>query len=549
MSLACACGLADRANDVDPTGEIVARSAALDQGQAVALCARGELTIQTIPSTNDPVSAHTTVVYDVAVGNDDAAGCDPRVLLFSSPHNATDFALFVSPTFTVASPGETVHFIVSWTSTAEATPGTHQTPFTVSDLATGSSVQGTLGYELAAHSSCFVWPSHELFITDLSVVEDPVRTTSPATTADPRAGAWTFGRLMEAVAKTPNDAPALVESLFDSWRSDQAINGFTVPSRPAIDPFLLERWPRRPDGQLDLAAAPVRLLAIVDRLDTRSLAHGHAGQGRFVFGVTDAGGFRSPFTIILEYRLPATSRRDVLRWARVWHSLGSLAFPSEAYRARLQEITDRFTARGADPSGVNGSALATLRTDEVALAAPWELRQFALANDGGLSETTVDDTPDLGFRGTPTLADFVNDFGRLFIYGRGFVPPTFEGAPFRGGAALNDLEAWDAPGIAFPATRRAFSLATCNGCHAAPETGTEFVHVAPRNAGEPSRLSGFLLGLAMPDPVTGALQTFNDIDRRKIDLEGLVCGSAPASVRRMEGMRWAHADPRDSDNR
>jgi hypothetical protein len=548
------CGSADERSRLEAAlpakhdpGEATATRAALSAdapppasppAETVPTCTRGALTVRTVSPTSGPVSAHTTIVFDVSVENNDSAGCEARVLLFAPNQGPAEFSMFVSPTFEVAEPARDVHFEVSWTATTEAQPGSYQLSFRVLDLATGDAPTGTLTYELAPPPDCFVRPSRELLVNDLSVVEDPVRTSFDDWPGDLRAGSWTFGRLMENLAPTPEAAADMTEQLFETWRSDQEINGFTVAARPVIDSYLLSRWPRDADGRLDLHAAPLRLLAIVNRMDIRSLRDGHAGQGRFVFGVVDPFGLRTPFTVILEYRLPARTIRDALAWARAWHSLGALPFPSEAYSERLQEITERFSGRGADPRGVNGSALATLRTDEIALEAPWELRQFALSRDtGGFVETTVDGTPDLSLQGTPVLADFINDFGASIGAGLGHVPKTFDGVPFRGGSALNELQAWDAPGIADPRARRAFSMQTCNGCHGAPESGTEFVHVAPRNLGVPSGLSGFLLGLALPDPITGELRTFNDLDRRKLDLEGLVCGT-PTRVDK--GVRWAH---------
>jgi hypothetical protein len=104
----------------------------------------------------------------------------------------------------------------------------------------------------------------------------------------------------------------------------------------------------------------------------------------------------------------------------------------------------------------------------------------------------VDTTPDLGLLGTSTLADFMNHNERDILLGRFVVPLRFEGAPFQGGSAINVAEPWTAPGVRDLAVRRAFSVATCNGCHSI-------------------------------DPVDGELRTMNDLLRRKLDLEELVC--------------------------
>lgn len=59
-----------------------------------------------------------------------------------------------------------------------------------------------------------------------------------------------------------------------------------------------------------------------------------------------------------------------------------------------------------------------------------------------------------------------------------------------------------------------FALQTCNGCHT-DETGTFFLHVAPRAKGEASFLSAFLTGTVVFDPVTGTPRAFNDLERRQ----------------------------------
>jgi hypothetical protein len=372
----------------------------------------------------------------------------------------------------------------------------------------------------------------ELMITDLSVVEDPLRTTHEGPAHDPRSGVWTFARLMEDMAPSPEAAPAFVEALFQSWLTDQTVNGLTVGARPSIQQTVLDAWPRSPDGALDLRRAPLRLLAIVNRMDLRDLDQGNAGQGRFVFGVLGPDGSALPFTVIIEYLLPASTEADVLDWAHVWHKLGRLPVPSEKYNAALQKITRRFARRDAMPGRPNGSALSQLRTNEIALDAPWELREFTLSPATGfLQPATVKLTPDLPFNGTSTLADFINQNESVILQDRHTVPEVFQGAPFLAGSALNPrdelrrLVRWEAAGIHNNEARHHFSLNTCNGCHG-DETKTFFLHISPRDAGEPSGLSLFLTGTTVQDPVTGADRVLNDLQRRADDLSALVCPPA-----------------------
>jgi len=115
--------------------------------------------------------------------------------------------------------------------------------------------------------------------------------------------------------------------------------------------------------------------------------------------------------------------------------------------AALEAITERFAGRGADPGRVNGSALNQIRTNEVALAFPWERREFTLSDSGALQPDTVKLTPDSSLMGDPIIADFVNQNESAILIERHDVPETFAGAPFLAGSSINNLGPWLAPGI------------------------------------------------------------------------------------------------------
>jgi hypothetical protein len=246
--------------------------------------------------------------------------------------------------------------------------------------------------------------------------------------------------------------------------------------------------------------------------------------------VDDVNGFPQQFTVILEYNLPAKTAADVHGWATAWHGLSSHAFPSADYNAALEAITHRFIDRNASPGAVNGSALLALRTNEIALSnnGRWELREFGLSpSTSMLTETTIKETPDLGFNGSQTFADFVNQNAtaieaELPGANDNTVPLAFEGQPFLAGSVFNDLIEWSAPGIASEEARFHASANTCNGCHG-PETGTTFLMISPRFPGSPATLSPFLTGTSVTGQ-NGVPRTLNDLHRRQLDLEGLVCG-------------------------
>jgi hypothetical protein len=379
--------------------------------------------------------------------------------------------------------------------------------------------------EVFALPSCpEVIEEKELMITQLQVVEDPVRTTNN--------GVWTFQHLMEAMAPTPAQAPELVRRLFSTWLSDQTVNGQTIPARSAMNTLVLTPW-LNGGTTLDLSRAPLRLLAIVNRLDLRNLAQGKAGEGRFVFGVVDSSGNSTSFTIIMEYRLPATTEAQVLAWASLWHELGALQLGSAAYNTKLAEITERFAGRNAEPGRVNGSALSQLRSNEIALNFPWELREFVLDSANGfLRPDTVKLTPNSSFLNQPIVAQFINQNQAAILNETHNVPNTFNGVSFLGANSLNNIDFWNATGINNNEARHKFSLNTCNGCHGR-ETNTGFLQINPRSVGQPSTLAGFLTGVEVTDPVQPAtVRRLDDLDRRATDMERLLCssGSGTSSV-------------------
>lgn len=496
-------------------------------------CIRSPAAISVTPADPAAVDPEVTVAYDIAITNNNRGGCrNGDFFLFFQEQPAGLSVVGPNQPLTVE-PGTTGHLAASVTGSTEAEPGSHQLPFVVFDFNGGEQLAGALSFTLNAPTGCFVRTSRELLMRDLSVVEDPLRTTSNGPSDDPRSGVWTFAKLLEDMAPTPSQAPAMVEQMFRSWLGDQTVNTFPVPTRGRMAELVLNGWPRSTDGQLDLARAPLRLLAIVNRLDVRNLDKGHAGEGRFVFGVLDAeSGSPLEFTIILEYRLPATATEDVVAWAEAWHALGALPFPSEDYNAALQALTTRFAGRGAEPGRPNGSALSQLRTNEIALESPWELREFKLsATTGMLEPAPVELTPDNRFMQESSLvADYVNANEAAILIERHEVPAVFGGTSFLGGSSFNDLLAWRSSGISNPEARHRFSLNTCNGCHASEETGTGFLHVFPRFEGEVAGLSGFMTGASVPDPVTGIPRAFNDLGRRNADLKAVVCGGVASTV-------------------
>ncbi len=366
--------------------------------------------------------------------------------------------------------------------------------------------------------------SRELLITDLHVVEDAVRTRpAPTGSSDPRAGAWTFGRLMANIAG-PNDPAALVRAWLGSWESERVINGFRVRARTRINDLLIAPWLQRSGGsRLDLAKAPFRLLAIAARIDLRDLAKRRAGEGRFIFGALADNGDPLPFTVILEYTLRADTEQAIREWASAWHGLGAIAIDDPAFGDALQTITDRFAGRNAAPDSPNGSALGQLRTAESALDSRFELREFHLDRTSGrLASAPVANTPDDSLDGTSTVTSFINANEAAVLAERYELPLRFEGDPFLGGSA-GHIGFWFSDDIRNSEARHKFSLGTCDGCHL-DETGTDRHHIRPRRSGVASEISRFLSGgQQVRDPFDGSTRTFGELARRQSDLKAVLC--------------------------
>jgi hypothetical protein len=461
----------------------------------------------------------TAVSYDVQITNN---SCEDASFNFNAFALNFDPDINVSPNFGNAFvPGGTtahVPFSVSASLDLERF-GTSQIFVSAqlfsSNFSSFESFNQSVNFSVFDNSTaCTVKPRRELEIRDVSVVDDPVR-TGPG-------GAWTFGKLMENMAPTPADAPAMVEAMLTSFLKQQTVNGFTLPTRAGAQQVLDSM--RGPDGKLDLSRQAFRLLAIANRIDLNDVSASTAGEGRFVFGFAPFGQTLQA-TLIIEYNIPAASQADIVDLANAWHALRALPFPSEQYNAALQKVTERFTARNAAPGRTNGSALGQLRTNDFfALSFAWEFREFHLdPTSGFLVPAPVALTPDRSFNFSGALGRFAVANEPAILAEKHTVPLTFEGAPFQGGNVdASDFFVWQVPGVG-PETRSRFARNTCNGCHTQSETGGSQFQVSPRSPFQEAQLSGFLLGADVPDFSAGVVRHFNELGRRARILHDLVC--------------------------
>jgi len=410
------------------------------------------------------------------------------------------------------------------------------------DLGEGESVGGeeSAQAESGAKSGLTaINPDKELFITDLRVVNDASTTSYKAGKFNTeREGGFSFGRLIDNMSSVekPSDAQrsAFVLNWLRQWETPQTVIGQVIPARPLVRSVLITPWKLASIGKLgnnaakcnaspasdftcklsfDAAVVPFRLLAIVNRPDLRRVPSsdnaqdGHAGQGRFVFGVLDAQRNPLPATVIFEYLVPVSGRSDIKARAEKWHELGGISF-GKKYRDKLHDVSLSFTKWNLAPWRANGSALSQIRTNEVSFAEPgsdpsspfglmWEMREFVIGDDGQIEHDTMKQEPPIDLSGTAELAAWVEANQVTLASSSHEVPATFNGQPFLAASSLVPFDfVWSVPG-ASEVSRKALALSTCNGCHRA-ETDTFFLHVGPRPADAATTLSPFLTAELAP---------------------------------------------------
>lgn len=423
----------------------------------------------------------------------------------------------------------------------------------------------------------------EMLINDLGVVNDPCRTQWTGTYVNAAGktlncppettGVWTAGYAFWHMAGklgsnvNDNSTKLFVKELFLSWLKPQSVNGQSVAERTGIYTRLIMPWYRASTGTaapsdytmldwmlLDMTKIPLRLLAIVNRLDmsfsegsgggyATGMGRGHPGEGRLIFGAVDMAGFEGPekapklnTTVILEYSMPgASDGTDAKFVARSWHKLSGKSFsyiapsigdPLADYNTTLQILTDEFIRSkgptGSEPVRDNGSHVLQVRFNDLAghpdmPARIWELREYHMSRApsdlitvGGkkiypLRITTLKQTPDPAkANGTKDLCDFVLQQRQSIVLERHIVPEALLG----GAAHVDSLDKstffwtlancprlypsdWPRDPTENFSLQHRFAVGTCNGCHY-QETATPQFHVFPRDWNEFASLSSFL---------------------------------------------------------
>ena len=358
-----------------------------------------------------------------------------------------------------------------------------------------------------------------LMITDPSVFADLNHSFNPCTGVGNPNGAWAFGHVMTELAGS-NDPSAFAMDWLTNWGSAQTVNGHTTPARTATMDAILDVWDPLGTGVLDMDAAPFHPIAIVLRLDlreTNGYSSGSAGEARIIYSFVDENCDAGPlgFLAIFEYAINK-SGCNVRQWGQDWADLSDLTVGTPAYNDALAALTTQFTDLTTSP---NANELGQLRTNEFIPGTIWQMREFRLDTAGMLEQVTVKLTPPNSMNGGPDVTDIMNGLDPL-----GTLLESIEGAasdvPFPPSSFF-----WFGSGGVATDDRHEFSLNTCNGCHGG-EVGTFFTHVNWTTPGQSPLLSPFLTGISMPDAAgSGVVRNFNDLERRRQDLQDLIDGS------------------------
>ncbi|HEX4407048.1 MAG TPA: hypothetical protein VH560_19550 [Polyangia bacterium] len=376
----------------------------------------------------------------------------------------------------------------------------------------------------------------ELLIIDPSVVGDS-RADNGAVDRP-----WSFRARMEDLSGDAVAAGPLVDAWLEQWQSLQEVPASADPGaaqiaitpRTGVDEALRCAWLQRSpangcaDGcascrtrQLDMAVAPFRLLAIVNRTDlaTGGACGNDGGQLRFVYGAAASDGSSSlPLTVIFEYQIALHDDESLRAWAAAWHDLGAAEL-GPSFAARLATVVSR---------GLERATLNRVLTNEVAFGQgdglPWELRQFVPAQtDAGvvrLVEVATAQTPRLTLEAAPELGSWLDDNAASVLGGDNLLDARF----------LAASAPMPTPGFAWqtlardPAVNAAFNHNTCNGCHGGRAADdVPFQHIAP----SATVASGYYAASAGPARLSKYLDNpghDDELGRRESALATLICG-------------------------
>lgn len=393
-----------------------------------------------------------------------------------------------------------------------------------------------------------VWEK-ELFITHSNVLQNTRATTV--------GGPWHFSTVMRRLAGTEDNERVSEFTL--AWLREWSAGHHVVNDDPAhrarnsIEQKIIQPWIDASAGgakNLDWSKAPLRLIGIVNRIDLTkfdnpdTLKPDVLGEARLVFGEKNGGSFFA----IFEFGIPGDkTKENLIRWARRWRVLGDPAeFGAanefgEKYLAQLQTITDDYVTR-------DGMRKGQVRTNELFIGTPWELREFKLTGSK-LTQAVVAQTPQIRFNSgadRQMLLDYLNENTEKILRHQHEVRPSFAGrafaaavSPFPGNNDANFK--WSDPGLTDArkeAIRFGFSFNTCAGCHGGDGKGRNFIHIGNvNNSLDQNHLSPFLRGEIESFDENGNKKQHNESEIRKRVLARIAAGDNIHSALRQYRMK------------
>ena len=379
--------------------------------------------------------------------------------------------------------------------------------------------------------------------------------TLPAATGK---GSWAFPALVRrSFGLVGVDKESQVLAYFKHWTDGLIINpGLSLAWR-SVSPQSAHTGS---GDSRSLGSLPVRLLAVVNRLDLAGLGSGTrnddrappdcpdsmacGAEFRFVYGSAPEWGTER-YSLILEFVLPPLTKKDFKDLAAEWNGLidpGS----TDGFRNGLERVLGDCFAR---MSGVSQGGAPLIRIRINSGDGPWRFEEYHVTKKG-LMKYPLAREPNPGTTGAPCiqggpLEKFAADNESRVLLSTYDWPGAHCPAP---GIATCLIQLTKPPAVALTlagaskkdALRYALSINSCSGCHG-PETRSvttmkgsdfNFEQIRNRASGAPSELSSFLTGdsQAFGEPtveygsqeITGcgnqtvAAHGFNDLLRRHI---------------------------------
>jgi hypothetical protein len=343
-----------------------------------------------------------------------------------------------------------------------------------------------------------------LLIRDPKVVDDLDFDSDPSTS---QGGPWTFANVFAQAINLGQSSAASssqIQMAADQWSSD-----LTTKVSPDSDTFfqggvkvLFEQWPAS-SGHYPLNAVPLRLLAVVNRID---LAHsdtkmcpqpGQDMQGaeiRFVYqgiGPTENTDY---LRLIVEFVAPCLSPLDLRGLGKSWMGLAAYAPSADrTYIAGLETLLGTWIPKSS-------AARIRMIVQSPGLIGVWASREYPFSNTGPVRSTLSQELK-LDFAACDLPASDIGKFARSntaqIIASHYTTPGSLQTQQSAINASdlfvLTLLGDQALPADQLDQVRHSLSINTCRGCHSR-ETSTAGFQIGVRKRTYASDLSAFLTG-------------------------------------------------------